>query len=293
MAGKRFTGVKAGYEISVCNRGANQHSHVILRKTADANPENVETTEMNVLKAAQALARMSTSAQAYFASLDDNAGAAFLEKSQADQEAEVQKAKDEKKPPFDKEEKTEKTGEGAGEGDGNGGDAGTVNKNAGGEGQGDEGQGSGQVQKSAEVIALEKQIADLTKRLDGVDATATAAAFEKTATSVYKNLPIPTADVVSVLKAINPLPEDVRKHIEGVFKAHSELVAKVAASSGFHTVTAKEGSAFGELTKKAETMAKAENISFEEAMHKVSDDPANAELVAKADAEENGTDIAA
>lgn len=100
----KFERCKEAHEISLVRAGANQHAHVLIRKSKKdpANPvvENEMTAE-EIQKAAVAAVTaalskglsMSDVSKAHFVTLDDDAKAAFLEKSVEEQTAVAEKAK--------------------------------------------------------------------------------------------------------------------------------------------------------------------------------------------------------
>lgn len=100
----KFERCKEAHEISLVRAGANQHAHVLIRKSKKdpANPvvENEMTAE-EIKKAAlaavtEALSKglsMSDVSKAHFLTLNEDAKAAFLEKSADEQTAEAEKAK--------------------------------------------------------------------------------------------------------------------------------------------------------------------------------------------------------
>jgi hypothetical protein len=147
------------------------------------------------------------------------------------------------------------------------------------------------LEESPLVKGLQAANEELKKRLEGFETSATVTTLEKRAITEFKGLSIGVEKTVAILKALPGIAEEeVRKDVEGLMKAHAELCQRVAKTSGLRADITKADSAFGKLQKMAEEVAKSDKISFEEAMYKVSNDPANAELVERADAEAAGED---
>lgn len=133
---------------------------------------------------------------------------------------------------------------------------------------------------------LRKENAELKTRLEKSAGETREAQLRKHAEGFSGN-GLSVEQNLAVFKALeDDSHAEVRKHIEQVFKAHAELAARVARAAGFIPVGKDASSATAQLRKMAEDVAKAENLLPEVAFAKVCDNPANAELVEKADREE-------
>lgn len=255
MAKRLITDVNTAkaLEVSFVPKGSNPLAKVVLKKSADTPPEQPET--LNMLKSvalAKALACAVTAD--YLATLTKEEEVdAFLAKSADERKAEVEKAGF-KFPSKDEDKKVEKA----------------------------------EVQKSAEVVALEKQVADMQAEIAKAREETQTASIQKRAETEFRGLSIGVEKTVSVLKAIAPLAKEDQEAIESVFKAHAELAATVAKAEGHASLAKDRGSATAQLTKKADDLAAAEGIDWHAAFAKVNADPANAALVEKADEEEAG-----
>lgn len=141
------------------------------------------------------------------------------------------------------------------------------------------------IEESPVVKSLREENATLKGNLDKVSKGAIETSLRKRAETEFAGIGKSTDEMVSVLKALDGLEDAaVRKHVEDIFKAHTELAARVAKARGVFSVV-REGSATAELDKMAEDIAKAEKITKEAAIRKISEDPAHAELIERADQE--------
>lgn len=96
-----IVGCIEAHELTTCKVGANQMSHVILRKSLTPpaptskgkEPNQPENEDMD-FAALKAVAAMNDITKGYFVTLDEEAGKAFLAKSAEDRDAEAKKAHD-------------------------------------------------------------------------------------------------------------------------------------------------------------------------------------------------------
>ena len=268
-------------EISWVRRGANPMAKVFLKKSAGHQPQT-ETTNMALKSVVLAGLMASAAGVALAKSFKDEAEIdAFVAKSDTDQEAALVA--------FAKEHKidhpgVEKTG---------GEDTKTeVNKSdtvSGGAGDDVIAAAVAKAMENSPIVkALQAENETLKTRLEKAENAGQTVSLQKRAETEFKGLGIGVEKTVNILKAITAdgFDADVRADIEAVFKAHGELAAKLAIPLGLTAVHKDAKSATAQITKMAEDLAKAEKIPLEEAFYKVNTDPANAELVEKADQEE-------
>lgn len=134
--------------------------------------------------------------------------------------------------------------------------------------------------------ALKQENAELKKSIETLSESTTTASLQKQAVTIYKGLGLEEGKTVSLLKSVAKIEDaEVRGQLENILKAHAEMASKIAPSMGVSELMKDGASASSQLRKKAEDVAKSDNISLEEALVKVSEDPANGELIAKVDAE--------
>jgi hypothetical protein len=272
-------------EVSWVRRGSNPMSKVFLKKSADEPPPSLENTPM-LKSVALAKAMSDAATAAYFESLTKEEEIdTFLAKDEAgrkvDLDAWIAKSgwkmpgKDDEKDK--KEVKKDEPAAGAASAD--------VSKEA-------------LAKRAAEdpvVAALLKSVADLNEtvtvlktEVTKTQASTADAAIVALAKSEFSGSPLGVEKITKILKGISGegFDTDAATEIKDLIKAHAELTAKFAGRIGVVSLQRGADSAITKLTKMAEDVAKADKISFEEAIVKISEDPANAELVAKADEEE-------
>lgn len=270
-------------EVSFVRRGSNHLAKVFLKKSADEPAPSLEITEM-LKSVALAKAMSDAATAAYLATLTKEEDLdAFLEKQdswQAQVDAWVEKSG--WKPPEKGDDKKD------------------VKK--------DEPANAGKSEADIQKEALEKAAADnplVAALLKSVETLSTSvetlkgevekgkldgaeSAVIAKAKSEFGKSPLGTEKVAKILKGIASIDKGVAEEIEALIKSHAELSEKVSGNLGLVTLQRDANSATAKLTKMATDMAAAEKISFEEAIAKISDDPANDELIQKADAEEAG-----
>ncbi len=276
-----ITEINAGKELEVSwvRRGSNPKSKVFLKKSADEDPSQTETTKM-ALKSVALAALMSTVAGVALAKSFDKEEQldAFLAKSDEEQTAELAafaKAKGMPMEPDGDDTKTASTKKGE---ETPAGDAGA--------------------DALSSVEGLEKALANsplfkgLVERAEKAEAQVqeltgglTKTNLEKRAQTEFKGLGLGLAKTVSVLGALEKMEPDVRETVEGVLKAHAELAGKIAGTIGLQNLNKDANSATVKLQKVAEELAVKKSISKEEAYTEVCEDPQYADLVEKADAE--------
>lgn len=202
-------GCTEAHELSTCKQGANQHAHIILRKsmTPPENPQPVvtEKTDMDAVaiqKAAKAialkLASLSEVAKSYVASLDDAAQDAILEKSAIEIEAVAKSAADEAKRMADEEE-ARKSG------------------------------------KTPEFIELQKSNQALRQELDALKAKDAIRDIEKRAATEFAGFPGGPVEAAKQLQDIAGLPEDARKRVETMMKAQCQTASAMLKGIGIAT----------------------------------------------------------
>lgn len=256
MAPRVFQGCIEGREIAMTRKGANPHTVKLVQKSAVKDPpapaEPKKTPEKSKMstKALQRIVAMNDVTKSYFIGLEEKAAETFLEKSEADQDAEAIAAADTAKRATEEAEAV-KSG------------------------------------KTVRELELEKslatqgtQIADLQKRLGEAD-------IEKRATVEFAGFPGGTAAAVDLLKSFADLPEAPRKAAEDLMKRQIELAKNASVVAGLSPEEFEtRAPASAQLAKKAEDVAKSKGIPIAEAQALVSEDPANATLFTQALAEE-------
>jgi hypothetical protein len=274
----------AGLETSWVRRGANPMAKVFLKKSAD---QPVET--FNMLKSVAIAALLANPVGAALAKsfTEDAQLDAFLAKDDAGQTAELEAFAKANKMPFGEDTKPGEAKKGA-------------DTLAGGAGA-DVIKGDATADAITKAIEghpifaeLKKQNDELTARLEKAVTETTTATLEKRAKTEFKGIGKSADEMVVILKALDSVDPVAKAHIEDVFKAHAKLAALTVGSLGVANLGKSADSAWAQLEKMAKdaVVAAKSQISFQQAFAKICDDPANAELVEKADAEENAAKAA-
>lgn len=247
----KFEGCKQAKEISLTRKGANQHAHVLVKKTlgAGAGPANQpepEKTPMpqaaatdvakTALSMTLAIAKMCDVTKAHFFGLTEDAQLAFLEKSAEEQKAEAEAAKAEK-------DRKEAEAEAAKSG------------------------------KTVEVVALEKRLADQDEIIKSLQAKQLDGELEKRAATEFAGFPGGVEAAVAKLRDISKLPEASRKGFEDMMKAQCDLAKSTTAAFGVRNdvdVSKAEGSKV-KLVDAAKALAAQKSISPRDALEQITE----------------------
>jgi outer membrane murein-binding lipoprotein Lpp len=256
---------KGEMEVSFVRRGSNPHAKVFLKKSADTPSEQPENQNMLKAQLLKSILLAGGAAAAYVDTLtDESALNAHLEKSETDRQTEV--AAWVEKSGFGKAKEGEKTGEKTMKAE----DIAAIVKSA----------------VDAAVAPLQKSLDDTSAELAAVKKAGETVSLQKRAETEFKGLGVGVEKTVAVLKAAQGLGQDERETIETVFRAHAEMCRMNAAAVGHASLLKNESSATARLEKMASERAEKNGEDYAIAFGAVCADPANAELVAKADAEE-------
>ena len=258
MAKRIITDIVAAHAVAICRRGANPQAHVLLRKSADT-PAPSSTEEPNMtIKTLLAFNALSSVAKAYVAELaktDQDAANAFLEKSEADQTTELEKAG--KKPPFEKEDdEAKKTAAAA---------AAALATNAGAGGEGDVNK-SGGITAEDITKAVAAAIGPIAAELQTLKSANAETELRKAALDpAYAGYPGGADKIYETLKSIEGQPEAVRTVVIESMKTQAEIGKRMVGFGGLHVVTDGAPSAAGDIEKKVEELQKADPKMSKEA----------------------------
>lgn len=264
MPRRIITDITEAREVSLVRRGANQHAHVLLRKTADTPlPSNTDESAMSV-KNLQKIAAFDEDTRKHFATLDEAGATAFLEKSAADQAAEVTAAKA-KKPDGemtdDEKKKAEADAAAAAE---------TGNQPAG-------------LTKAEVEDMISKATAPYKEQIESLTQKSAESDLEKTARDpAYAGFPGGTEAVVQALSKVAGQPAEVIKLVEDGLKAQAATARLFGgASLGVHTQKDVEGTVDHTVENAAKELMKADpSLTIEAARGKAMAD--NPDLLMKA-----------
>ncbi len=220
--------VTEAHEVSFVPKGACPEATVVLRKSADETPAEIQKMDTKIAKA---LLGFDETTKAYALSLDDAGLTAFAAKSAEDQAAEVAAAKAAKKPPFmDDEDEKKKAA-----------DAATAKAAA--------DAATAQANKSAADIEIEKGVQAALKpmqdELNTMKAAAADALILKRAETEFADYPGGPEAAMATLKGVATADEATRKAVEAGMTA--QCLAAKAATGGTSARVIRKGSAMEEL----------------------------------------------
>lgn len=263
--------VTGGEHTAICKQGANQHAHILLRKSIEPSPRETENSEMSI-KHLQTIAAMSDVTKAYFVGLDETSGQAFLEKSAADRDAEAQKAADEAAAKAKKDDKMSADEKKKAD------EAEAAKQAREAEAAKTAGAGGGTVTVSQkEWDDMQKNLKDLADGQATIINKSRDLEYEKRASMEFRGYPGGSSAVVDRLKAIAELPEATRKGFEEDMRRSCDLAKATTSVLGFDVVKT-DGSVHAEIEKRAGEIAKTEKISIDQARAKAVGDLSGADL---------------
>lgn len=266
----KFVGCKEAKEVSATRKGANPLAFNFFTKSQDTpaapptpaaaeanktNPNPPAENDIMSIKNLQRIATMSDVTKSYFAGLDDKAAETFIAKSVEDQDKEAAEAA--------KTIEAAKTAAAARE-------AGVSEREM-------------ATQKALETT--QTQLAEVLKRLDAQTQTAS---IEKMARDPeFDGFPGGTEAVTKALTDLQALPEEARAGFIATMKSQAGMAKKMAGVFGRTVDASKAAPANAQLMEMAKTLATEKKISEGDAYEIVIEKAENAELVARANAEQN------
>ena len=228
-------------ELSLVDKGANQHAAVTIMKRADDEVDETDDKETNRLSKAGS---SGINPDGEKMSEDVTKKLAEIEKVLADKTAELEKAykdmaemkaMEEKKKKEMEMKKNDETVEVSGQ---------MISKSAVGDAT------------FAVFKAQAEQIAKAEERIAKAEEAAELAILEKRAASEFAHIPGTSAEHAKVLKALKAMPDEVAKSVEAIMKVAEESNAKAFETVGFSKSSIESRSAEEKLEKAAEEIRK-------------------------------------
>jgi hypothetical protein len=215
------------------NMAATEAQVADLNKSVEALTKSLDDTKAELAKA-EAISKMSDAAKTYMKSLDDDAKAKFMSLSTAEQDAKAAKVA-----------KADETLELHGQ---------RIQKSAVGDGV------------FAVMKAQAAEIQKANERIEKAENEAKLQVLAKRADDEFASLPGDRLAKARILKSFETLSDEDRAAAEAMLKAGSSSLAKAFSTVGKNGSPAQaEGSAESQLQKKAEEIAKRDNVSVAKA----------------------------